>query len=81
MAGSSRISTIEAPRKVSLISWGDSLANESGDVLYNAAVIRSAEFNPFSDKTIPVKISTKMLLCFSITKELTTVNKQNHFLS
>ena len=48
VAGSSRISTTEAPLKVSLISLGCSCANELIDLPYSAAVIRSAESKPLS---------------------------------
>lgn len=51
VAGSSNSSTTVAPRNVSLISLGCSWANESDDWLYNAAVIRSADFKPSSGKS------------------------------
>lgn len=48
VAGSSKISTSVAPRNVSLISLGCIWANDSDDWLYNADVIRSADFKPSS---------------------------------
>ena len=51
VAGSSRISITGAPLKVSLISLGWSSANELIDLPYSAAVIRSADSKPFSEKS------------------------------
>ena len=48
VAGSSKSSTRVAPRNVSLISLGCISASKSDDWLYNAAVIRSADFKPSS---------------------------------
>ncbi len=48
VAGSSKSSTRVAPRNVSLISLGCIWANDSDDWLYNADVIRSADFKPSS---------------------------------